>query len=374
MTRTSLHRSVPLVRRFLGANRGRTFAGVLGIAAALLLVLVLKAIFAGMETRLTAYIEASGADVIVAQQGVTTMHMTQSAIPSGRARAVARVKGVLAASGIVYRPSIAEDLIGQRSAPVAVVAGGPLPDLVSGGPPRSGSVVVDRALADRLRIGEGDSMRILGSPVRVAGQIDGTSGITGSFVFLSRSTLDTLLGVRAVDSYLLVRAMPGVRAEALAAWINREVGGVTATPRGRFAASERRVVGDMSTGIVRSMVGVGFVVGVAVAAMVAYSLTLAQRRDYGVLRALGLSARRSIVLAVAQVALLVVTGFALALAVELVLVWAIPAVSPSLVLTIRATDLAQAAAVGGVVAVAAAMVPLLQIVRVKPADVFRRHA
>ena len=68
-----------LSRRQLLARPKRTLAGVIGIAVALLLVLTLRGILAGMEERLTAYIEATGADVIVAQEGITTMHMTQSA-------------------------------------------------------------------------------------------------------------------------------------------------------------------------------------------------------------------------------------------------------------------------------------------------------
>lgn len=74
-------RSVPLARRQLLVRPGRTIVGVVGIAVALLLVLTLNAIFAGMEERLTAFIDATGADVLVAQEGVTTMHMTQSALP-----------------------------------------------------------------------------------------------------------------------------------------------------------------------------------------------------------------------------------------------------------------------------------------------------
>ncbi len=49
MTAPALAANVPLVRRQLLAKRGRTVAGVIGIAVALLLVLALKAIFAGWK-------------------------------------------------------------------------------------------------------------------------------------------------------------------------------------------------------------------------------------------------------------------------------------------------------------------------------------
>jgi len=147
---------------------------------------------------------------------------------------------------------------------------------------------------------------------------------------------------------------------------------VTASVREAFARSERRVVGDMSTDIVRAMIFVGFVIGVAVAGLVAYSATLSQLRDYAVLRALGLRARRALGIAVAQVGATVAGGFLLAL----VLVWALsavlPSLSPTLVLAIRTADVAQALGVAGAVALAAAAFPVVRVARVDPASVFRR--
>lgn len=81
--------SVPLARRQLLFRKGRLLVGVAGIAAALLLILALQAIFAGISDRLTAYIDRSGADVIVAQRGVDTMHMSQSVLPDQAAAATA---------------------------------------------------------------------------------------------------------------------------------------------------------------------------------------------------------------------------------------------------------------------------------------------
>ena len=132
MTALPFGRSVPLVRRQLLARRGRTLAGVIGIAVALLLVLALKAIFAGMEGRLTAFIDGTGADVIVAQEGVTTMHMTQSALAADTVAAIAGVPGVASVQGIVYRGAFVETGPNGRSGIVALVGGGPVPDLVEG--------------------------------------------------------------------------------------------------------------------------------------------------------------------------------------------------------------------------------------------------
>jgi len=372
MTALPLTRSVPLARRQLLARRGRTIAGAIGIAVALLLVLTLKAIFAGMEERLTVFIDATGADVIVAQEGVTTMHMTQSALPKERLAAVAGVSGVASVDGIVYKAAFVETGADGKSGVVALVGGGPVPNLVAGDRPGPGEVVLDRALADKIGVQPGDAVRILGSPLRLSGEVTGTAAITGSYAFVTRNTIERMLGTTGVVSYVLVYAEPGIGANELATRISSEISGVTASTRASFAASERRVVGDMTTDIVRGMIFVGFVIGVAVAGLVAYSQTLAQLRDYGVLRALGLGAHRALALGVAQVAALVIAGFVVALGLAGLLAAVLPKLSPTLVLSIRTEDVAQAALVAGAVALAAALVPVIRVVRVQPASVFRR--
>src|SRR5512132_1591769 len=146
MTTLALSSKVPLARRQLFAKRGRTLAGLVGIAAAFLLVLALNAIFAGIEGRLTGYINRSGADVIVAQAGVQTMHMTQSALPEPNVRAIQAVAGVASATPILYRSVFIER--GDKSGFVALVGGGPIPGAAH--TPTGRGIVIDKALADQF--------------------------------------------------------------------------------------------------------------------------------------------------------------------------------------------------------------------------------
>ena len=370
MTSTAFSSRVPLARRQLFAKRGRTLAGLVGIAAALLLILALSAIFAGIEGRLTAYINRSGADVIVAQAGVQTMHMTQSALPAADAQAIATVDGVASATPILYKSVFVQH--GGKSGVVALVGGGPIPGSVHS--PTGRGIVIDKALADQLGVGIGDTVSVLGTDLRVSGEVTGTAAIAGSFAFIARPTLARLLQAEGIASYVLVRARPGVSAAQLAQKISAAVPGITASSREEFAASERRVVGDMSTDIVRAMTFIGFVIGVAVAGLVAYSATLTQLRDVAVLRALGLPTRGALALISAQVGFMIAGGFILALALVAGLAAIAPSLSPTLVLSIRAGDVLRAAIVAGAVALAAALVPILRVARVEPASVFRRSS
>ena len=360
---------VPLVRRQLLARRGRALAGIVGIALALLLVLALKAIFAGLETRMTAYIDHSGADVIVAQQGIASMHMTESVLPAAAVGAIGDVPGVASATGVLYKSGYVT--AGDRSGVVAVVAGGPIPNLVAGAPPGRGEIVLDRALADRLKVGVGDPVHALGMRLRVSGEVEGTAAINGSYSFVAPQTLTPLTGATAV-SYVFVRARRGISAPLLAKRIEQSVPRVTASTRTGFAASERSLVGQMSTNIVRGMIIVGFIIGVAVVGLVAYSATLAQLRDYGVLRAVGLRGRGAVGLMLGQLAVMVAAGLLLALALVELLAAALPPLSPTLAVTVRSGDVLQTALVAAAVTLCAGLAPLIRVLRVDPASVFRR--
>lgn len=365
--------SVPLARRQLLFRKGRALAGVAGIASALLLILALQAIFAGMQDRLTAYIDGSGADVIVAQRGVDTMHMTQSALPERTASAIAALPGVAEAKPILYAAAKVERgeergvvyLIGDES------GGVPFP-LVAGRRPRTGEIVLERGLAERLGARVGTDVRVLGASFGVSGEVEGLASITNSVAFVGRQELASLLGSVGVVSYVFVRAEPEIGASELAARIEASFPGVSATPREEFARSERRVVGDMTTDIVRAMILVGFVIGVAVAGLVAYSATLSQLRDYAVLRALGLRGGRALALAVAQVGATVAAGFLLALVLVFALAALLPGLTPTLVLALRTEDVAQAIGVAGAVALVAAAFPVVRVARIDPASVFRK--
>jgi putative ABC transport system permease protein len=333
-------------------------------------VLALRAIFAGFEGPLTSYIDRSGADVIVAQQGVRSMHMTESALPLGDVRAISHVPGVAHAEGILYRTAFVER--GRSSGAVALVGGGPVPGDVAR--PQTGEIVLDLALAEQLNVSVGDRVQVIGMPLRVSGEISGTASLASSYAFVARATLARALHAEQLTSYVLVRARPGVSAEALARRIEREVPSVTASTTPQFADSERRLVGDMATDIVRAMMLTGLIIGIAVAGLVAYSQTLGQLRDCGVLRAIGLSARRALTLVAAQIAVLVGSGLVVSLVLVELLAAVGPRLSTGLALDVRPEDVLQTAALATAVTVGAALVPILRVARVEPASVFRRSS
>src|SRR4030042_919614 len=83
-----------LAGRSLIQERTRLALSVLGVALAILLILLLQGFLRGMFRQIAAYLENSPGSVVVAQDGVVNLLGATSLLPQGAAEAVAAVDGV----------------------------------------------------------------------------------------------------------------------------------------------------------------------------------------------------------------------------------------------------------------------------------------
>jgi putative ABC transport system permease protein len=368
-----------LARRNLGRNRVRLLASVGGVALALTLTLTLDAVYAGVANQLTTYIDRAGADVWIAQAGVRNLHMVASWLPDSVTESVRAVPGVAEATPILYST---DTIAAGTERAVAYVIG--LPAGARMGGPRSvvkgsatvgrGEIIVDRGFARKAGVSIGDSVTILGSVARIVGLSEGTASLVNSVAFVSFDDFRALRGGAPVISFVLVRVAPGSSSEAVAAAIERQVPSVTAQSKGDFSAQERRLVMDMSADVISIMNVIGFVVGLAVVALTVYVATLARRREYGVLKALGAGNAALYRVVVVQAVLSVALGFAVALVITGLIAVVVPGIGLDLELSIGAAPLAKVGLFAIVIAGLAAILPVRQVASLDPAVVFRRGA
>lgn len=362
--------------RNLFQNRTRLVVSVGGVALAMLLVLALDAIVAGAERQITAYIEHSGADVFVSQAGVRTLHMSSSSLPLNAVQQVRGERGVASVTPILYMSNmlVAGD---QRSLayviglPADAQAGGPWQETEGTALPRSGQAVIEGTIARQAGIGVGGTVTILGRPFTVSGLATGTTSLTNSVAFISFEDFAQIRDASDTASFLLVKAQPGVSPAALAAQIQRAMPGVTVQTRDQFASQERQVVDDMSTDLVSIMNLVGFAIGLAVLALTVYTATLTRRAEYGVLKALGARATNLYRVVLAQAFLSVALGFALGFVLTLGLSLVVPYIASNVALDIRPPSLLKVGGVSLVIAGISALLPIWQISRLDPAQVFK---
>lgn len=366
-------RAVPVGRRFLFADRRRATLTVLGVAASLLLVLVLGGIFAGAVERVTYYIRTSPADVFVSQDGVRTMHMSASTLPTGTVERVDRVPGVAWAAPIAFASgSIAGPggrelsyLIGYDT---RTGRGGPT-RLVAGRPPGAGEAVLDEQAADQLGIDLDTRFTVMGTSVRAVGFSTGGSSITNTTVFVDLSDFARIHDDRV--SYVLAGLDEGEDPESVADRIEAEVTVATAQAREQFAQSEARIVTDMSADLLRLMSTIGLVIALAVIALGLMTATLNRLRDFAVLKALGARIPRLAAAVAVQVLLTVVLASAVATTAALALAWLLPLAAPAVQISITTVAVAQTTTTALLVGLVAALWPLRRIAALDAATAFR---
>lgn len=368
-----MRRSVPIARRNLFSQRARFIMSVGGVALALLLVLALNAVFAGATERVTAYIDNSGADAVVSQRGVTTMHMSNSALPLDLTERARAVPAAASAAPIIYRSAVLQTpkgqavtyLIGHRD------AGGPWGRVEGARTPPPGGVVIDRQVAGRLGVGLGDQITIAGRSVRVAGLTEGTTSIVSSASFLDFDTFAAAAGATGSASFLLVRARPGVSPERLAAELRRALPNTTVQTRTQFAEADRRTISDMSTSLIAGLTFVGFVIGVAVAGLSLYTSTAVRLREYAVLRAIGLRTSTLYLIVLRQALAVVALGLLVALALLGGLALVVSALTSQVALALTVPDVLEVVVITLIIGVAASLFPARRLARVEPAAVYR---
>lgn len=366
---------VPLARRALFQDRRRAALASGGVAAALLLVLMLQGIFDGAMHQVTAYLRGNPADVVVSQKNVRTMHMSASALEPTAVERVRGVDGVAWAEGIRYTTTFLLSAAGDQQLSyvigydTATGRGGPQ-QLTRGNPPRSGEIVLEEIAADRLGVGTGESVSVLGGVFRVSGLFRGGTTIVNSIAFITNEDFASRRG-EAV-AYVLAGADPAVSAKELQRRVDAAIPKLTVQTRLAFARQEEALVRDMSADLMRIMSIVGLLIALAVIGLTLFTLTLAKLREHAIVKAMGGRTRRlaGVVLAQAgwSISLAVVVATALAGVLGFLVEWW----APEITIAIESASVVRVAFGALFVGALGAIVPLRRVATVDPASAFRR--
>jgi putative ABC transport system permease protein len=365
-----------LAFRNLFQNKIRLMISVGGVTLALMLLLALDAVVVGMAAQTTLYIDHSGADIFVSQEGVRNMHMASSAIPLSVKSRVKAVPGVEAATPILYTTNVV--VMGEErnlayiiGVPKDAEMGSAWHIAVGDARLATKQAIIDRGVAEQSGVGLGDKVKILGQEFVVAGLSEGTANFVNSVAFISHHDFAQLRGDEESMSFLLVKIKESESPNEVATRIEAYVNDVTAQSRMVFAAQERKVINDMSTDIVTIMNLVGFLIGLAVMALTVYTATLARRAEYGVLKALGARNEHLYRVVLAQALISITLGFVFGLAFTWLLSAIVPSLGLNLAMQISGESLVKVGGVSLLIAGIAAVLPIQQIAGLDPARVFR---
>jgi putative ABC transport system permease protein len=301
----------------------RRILAVAGIGFCAALFGALWAIYRGAVEGSVAYFRDVDADVWVLQRSADNLIRGLSILPAGRGARFA-VDGVESVSRILVLPASVQAAGG--AATVTLVGFEPQrpggPPVLAGGraPAHDDEIVLDEALARRLRVHEGDAVSVAGRPVTVTGLSTRTNATAMQYAFVTLDRAQDLLPVPGLVSAYLLKAVPGADPAAVAAAAAARDPAVVALGRERLVAANARVLDESFLPVLVLVTGLSAVLLLVILSLIVSMSVLEHRRTFAIFKILG-AARAAIWAAVVRDALgLALAGLVAAVAIAAAIV------------------------------------------------------
>lgn len=369
---------VQIAAKSLLQDRLRFALSLGGVALSIMLVVLLVGMYLGVNRQITAYLDNTGADVLIAQAGTRNFLGARSVISEDAEQRAARTEGVRSAIPVISQYAVVD--VGTRKEFSLLIGfypeqgGGPWEMVEGRAAPGEGEVVADYAVAKARGLGLGDRVEILGKDFEVVGLSGGTSSwMTGTF-FMRYGAASDLVASRGQPSFLLVNversADPGVVARRL----EQRLGDVTVTTRAAVNRNDRLLYARILNGPMGFMVLAAFLIGTAVVGLTIYTAAAERVREYGTLKAIGIGNRQLYRIVFQQALLTTVSGYVAGVGLAAAARWAIPLVNPRFMVVIEPPVVAGLALLSLAMGVLAGFIPARAIAVIDPAVAFRRGA
>jgi len=354
------------------------------IASALAVILLLEGFQSGLLVQLKNVALNRGADLIVAQAGVTNFVASRSLLPQLSRQRIESIEGVVEAHPITMVPVIYEQA-GYRKSPIFFVVydtlGGPSKFKSGRAAKEPREIVIDESLAVLYDLRVGDSFVVADFEFRISGIAEQASALFTAFAFINYDDMidfffdSDLVGDISnlpLLSYLLLELQPDANKDAVAAAIE------AAEPDGDVYTPEQLARNDMALGrtlfgpVMGVLIGAGYVIALLVVGMIMFAAVHARLRNFGVMKALGFPNHVLVREMVLESLIMVLLAFPLALVLAQLGSWVIETRVPLyLVPVMEAVPLLRTFIAALVLGVIGAYLPYRLIAKLDPALVFR---
>lgn len=363
---------VPVARRNLLADKVKFFVALGGVTLAIVLILVVQSLYSGVQRESSSFIHNLPGDLWVTQQGTTDLVFSNSHLPESAVDRIATVPGVALVDRLYGRLMSFE--VDGREVRTYVMSLGPDGDAlraeVRGVVPEPGTIIIDHTFAKQTGLARGEVLRFNDDEFTVAEVRHVGNVLVTQFAFIHPDDFRRVFGVPDTANFFLVSLGPQAAAGTADA-ISEQVEGSSVFTTDEFAGrSTQKSTGDFLP-IIRVIVAISFLVGLAVLSLTMYSATIEQAREYAIMKALGASPLWLYRVVLSQSTLISILGFGSGVGLAFLFNRLAGDIVPQFITYIRWQDVAIVLGAAGVMSFLASYLPINRVARVDPASVFR---
>ncbi len=366
--------TVPVARRNLFSEKGRFAISVAGVAFAVLLILIVLALYRGWSKTGETFQQLPG-QLWVVQEGTSDPFHSVSLIELDELKALSSTSGVRAVVPVMSRQMTFRAAGGEQSARLMALDFGPIApvdsELKERFLPQRGTMIIDSTLSRKAGLDEGDVATFGATPLTVAHVGPRSSEVLSPFVFVNFEDAATIFGVSDVVSYGMVILTEDAVVTDVRSNIEAQNPGLQVFTAEEFAKSIRKEIDESFIPVIAILVAIGFVVGAAVVGLTIYTATIERTREFGVMKAVGGSPAFLYRIVLSQSAILTGGGYLVGLAGALVVARLAERVVPEFATNFELRDVGFVLGASLLMALVASLVPVNRVVSIDPASVFR---
>lgn len=362
---------VPLARRNILAERRRLVMSLLGVGAAVGLVLLLQGLWSGTRLQVSAYQDNVGADLYVAQTGTKNFGTDNSVVPEEISKDLGALPKVDGVAPIISRYAFLD--LHARKQGVALI--GSQPGQMGGAWQLSAGraveaddeLAVDDVTADEHGLALGDTIEMMGHELEIVGLVSGARTWMTGMAFVSLDALQEMQRTPGAVSFLLVDSdQPDVVTAQILERFN-----VTVLAADELAANEQQLFAGIIGGPLDFMIAIAFAAGILIVALTVYSSIVERIREYGIIKAVGARGRDIARTVLAQTLLIAVAGTAVGFLLYAGGSRLVVELKPQFWTRLSATAAITVASSSLIMALLAAIAPIRKLARLDPASVYR---
>ncbi|HEY1074888.1 MAG TPA: FtsX-like permease family protein [Patescibacteria group bacterium] len=361
-----------IASRNLLQEKTRLLISVIGVAFSVILIVFLVGVYQGLNIELGKYIATIPSDLWVAQEGSKNLYDSTSVLPAAAQPDIEAVEGVASVKPFQGRQAAVE-VNGKeyRAFVVATGEGSPAqpPNIVEGtADMRSGEIILDRVVTGAKL---GQEVTVGGKPFTVAGITEGGNVLIVSYAFVMAEDAVRLFRSSEVVNYFVVETEDGADTSAVAAAIESAVPDSKVRGVSEFVENSISVVKEVFLPIISILSLIGGIVGMTVIGLTIYTSVLEKRREYGVLKALGIRNGQLYKIVLQQSLLTSVLGYAVGGLMAFGLMSLATRLAPAFIAEVRPIDMGWLFVATLLMGGLAAFLPARRLTKIDPAEVFK---